>query len=248
MSSFLAPDGSSKNNNSDNDDIFKIVTNAEKMASNLDSDNTWFSRSRSKAKDMFNASADNKLALKLYGNKAAVVMEQKRQAQKGQGVIHPFSTFRWYWDIVMVFLITTHVLLLPVSIAFVETDVSTVWLSFNCISDAIFIVDIVLNFRTGIIDFDRQEEVILDKKVIQRRYLHGWFIIDVLSSLPFDYVYIIASSGSGGRNQPIVQASRILRILKLTKLLSLLKLLRVSRIVRYIKELEEVCQNIISFN
>lgn len=246
---FLVPDASSATNISDNDDIFKIVTDAEKMASGFDSSSTWFSRSKGKAKDMFNASADNKLALKLYGNKAAVVMEQKRQAQKGQGVVHPFSTFRWYWDIVMVTLITAHVLLLPVSIAFVDTEVTISWLSFNCVSDAIFIVDIFLNFRTGIIDFDRQEEVILDKRVIRRRYLHGWFIIDVLSSLPFDYVYIIASSGnSGGDNQPIVQASRILRILKLTKLLSLLKLLRVSRIVRYIKELEEVCQYINFFN
>ena len=190
---------------------------------------------------MFKVSTDNKLALKLYGNKAAVVMEQRRQAQKGDGVIHPFSTFRWYWDIVMVILITTHVLLLPVSIAFVDQELSPSWLALNCVSDAVFIVDIFLNFRTGVIDFSRQEEVILDKKFIRTKYLRGWFIIDVLSSLPFDYVYMIASSGSSGNpGSEILQASRILRILKLTKLLSLLKLLRVSRIVRYIKELEEV--------
>ena len=215
----------------------------EKMAeaSFNDSMMSWLSRGSETAKGLFKVSTDNKLALKLYGNKAAVVMEQRRQAQKGDGVIHPFSTFRWYWDIIMVVLITTHVLLLPVSIAFVDEDLSPSWLALNCVSDAVFIVDIFLNFRTGVIDFNRQEEVILDKKLIRRRYLRGWFVIDVLSSLPFDYVYIVASSSSAGDpDSGILQASRILRILKLTKLLSLLKLLRVSRIVRYIKELEEV--------
>ena len=202
---------------------------------------SWFSSSSARAKNMFKVSTDNKLALKLYGNKAAVVMEQRRQAQKGDGVVHPFSTFRWYWDIIMVIFITTHVLLLPVSIAFVDQDLSPGWLALNCVSDAVFILDILLNFRTGVIDFNRQEEVILDKKVIRQRYLRGWFVIDCLSSLPFDYVYIIASSSSSSSaDSGILQASRILRILKLTKLLSLLKLLRVSRIVRYIKELEEV--------
>jgi hypothetical protein len=222
-----------------------FVIETEKMAdvgfSASNATTNWFSRGSTSAKNMFKVSTDNKLALKLYGNKAAVVMEQRRQAQKGDGVIHPFSTFRWYWDIVMVILITTHVLLLPVSIAFVDQELSPSWLALNCVSDAVFIVDIFLNFRTGVIDFSRQEEVILDKKFIRTKYLRGWFIIDVLSSLPFDYVYMIASSGSSGNpGSEILQASRILRILKLTKLLSLLKLLRVSRIVRYIKELEEV--------
>ena len=220
-----------------------FVIETEKMAGENFSDSTtnWFSRGSQTAKSLFKVSTDNKLALKLYGNKAAVVMEQRRQAQKGDGVIHPFSTFRWYWDIIMVVLITTHVLLLPVSIAFVDQELAPAWLALNCVSDAVFIIDIFLNFRTGVIDFNRQEEVILDKKFIRTKYLRGWFMIDVLSSLPFDYVYIIASSSSSGDpDSGILQASRILRILKLTKLLSLLKLLRVSRIVRYIKELEEV--------
>ena len=218
-------------------------------ASFRDARSNWFSRGSASAKNMFKVSTDNKLALKLYGNKAAVMMEQRRQTQKGNGVIHPFSTFRWYWDIIMVVLITSHVLLLPVTIAFVDQDLSPSWLALNCVSDAVFIMDILLNFRTGIIDFDRQEEVILDKKFIRKRYLRGWFIIDVLSSLPFDYVYIIASSSSDGdADSGILQASRILRILKLTKLLSLLKLLRVSRIVRYIKELEEVHYYICLYN
>ena len=190
-------------------------------------------------KEMFTASPDNKLALKLYGNKAAVMLEQRRQARQSKGVIHPFSTFRWYWDILLICFISMHVLLLPVSIAFLSDDLSLHWLILNALSDTIFILDIFLNFRTGIVDPDNTEEVILDKAVISRRYLRGWFIIDVLSSIPFDYAYLIASS-TGSAQQSLLKASRALRILKLAKLLSLLRLLRVSRLVRYIKRFEEV--------
>ena len=189
-------------------------------------------------KDIFAANPDNKMALKLFGNKAAVLIEQRRQEQKGEGVIHPFSTFRWYWDILLICFISMHVILLPVSISFLSDDLSLHWLILNGISDSIFLVDICLNFKTGIVDPNNQEEVILDKKVIRRKYLRGWFFIDLLSSLPFDYAYFIVSSSSA--QQTLIKASRALRILKLAKLLSLLRLLRVSRLVRYIKRFEEV--------
>ena len=174
------------------------------------------------------------MALKLFGNKAAVLIEQRRQARKGKGVIHPFSTFRWYWDILLIMFISMHVILLPVSIAFLSDDLSLHWLILNGISDCIF-----LNFKTGFIDPNNNDEVILDKKIIRRKYVRSWFVIDLVSSLPFDYAYFIASSSS--TQQTLIKASRALRILKLAKLLSLLRLLRVSRLVRYIKRFEEVC-------
>jgi len=188
--------------------------------------------------EIFRANPDNKLALKLFGNKAAVLLEQRRQSNKGSKVIHPFSTFRWYWDILLVAFISLHVLLLPVNIAFLSDDLSTHWLVINGISDLFFVVDIFLNFRTGLVDPNNKDEIILDPKIIRWTYIKGWFIIDLLSSLPFDYAYFIASSTS--TEQTLLKASRALRILKLAKVLSLLRLLRVSRLLRYIKRFEEV--------
>lgn len=189
-------------------------------------------------KEIFAANPDNKMALKLFGNKAAVLIEQRRQQQSGKGVIHPFSTFRWYWDILLICFISMHVILLPVTISFLSHDLSLHWLILNGISDGIFLIDICLNFNTGFVDPNNQEEVILDKKIIRRKYLRGWFLVDLLSSLPFDYAYFIVSSSSA--EQSLIKASRALRILKLAKLLCLLRLLRVSRLVRYFKRFEEV--------
>ncbi|XP_031563696.1 potassium/sodium hyperpolarization-activated cyclic nucleotide-gated channel 2-like [Actinia tenebrosa] len=221
-----------------NANLLNIASLADKNASSFNMKKTTKARPLHYLKDLFSANPDNKLALKLFGNQAAVLLEQRRQTTKASGVIHPFSTFRWYWDILLVIFISLHVLLLPVNIAFLSDDLSLHWLVINGISDLFFLVDIFLNFRTGLVDPNNKDEVILDPAIIRITYLKGWFIIDLLSSLPFDYAYFIASSTS--TEQTLLKASRALRILKLAKVLSLLRLLRVSRLVRYIKRFEEL--------
>jgi len=69
------------------------------------------------------------------------------------------------------------------------------------------------------------------------RYARTWFLIDLVSSFPFDYVVSSATSSGSGR---LLGASRALRILRMAKLLSLLRLLRISRLVRYVHQYEEV--------
>lgn len=69
------------------------------------------------------------------------------------------------------------------------------------------------------------------------RYARTWFLIDLVSSFPFDYMVSSATSSESGR---LLGASRALRILRMAKLLSLLRLLRISRLVRYVHQYEEV--------
>ena len=50
--------------------------------------------------------------------------------------------------------------------------------------DVIFFIDIVLNFHTTFVG--PGGEVVSDPKVIRMNYLKSWFIIDLLSCLPYD--------------------------------------------------------------
>lgn len=60
-----------------------------------------------------------------------------------------FFLFRFYWDLCMLLLLVANLIILPVAISFFNEELSTRWIAFNCFSDTIFLIDIVVNFRTG---------------------------------------------------------------------------------------------------
>ncbi|XP_063993728.1 potassium/sodium hyperpolarization-activated cyclic nucleotide-gated channel 3 isoform X5 [Diachasmimorpha longicaudata] len=184
---------------------------------------------------------DNKLAMKLFGSKKALMKERIRQKAAGHWVIHPCSSFRFYWDLCMLLLLVANLIILPVAISFFNDDLSTRWIAFNCLSDTIFLVDIVVNFRTGIMQQDNAEQVILDPKLIAKHYLRTWFFLDLISSIPLDYIFLIFNQFQDfSESFQLLHAGRALRILRLAKLLSLVRLLRLSRLVRYVSQWEEV--------
>ncbi|RNA21757.1 potassium sodium hyperpolarization-activated cyclic nucleotide-gated channel 2 isoform X5 [Brachionus plicatilis] len=95
--------------------------------------------------------SDNKLAMKLFGSKKGVLKEKLRQQEVGHWIIHPCSNFRFYWDLVMLILLIANVIILPVAISFFNDNWShTGLLIFNLVSDSLFLLDIVVNFRTEI--------------------------------------------------------------------------------------------------
>ncbi|XP_076322830.1 potassium/sodium hyperpolarization-activated cyclic nucleotide-gated channel 2-like isoform X2 [Tachypleus tridentatus] len=183
--------------------------------------------------------SDNKLAMKLFGSKKALINERLRQKAAGHWVIHPCSKFRFYWDLCMLFFLVANLIVLPVAISFFNDDLSARWIAFNSLSDTIFLLDIVVNFRTGIMNRDNSKQIILDPKLIARYYIRTWFFLDLISSIPLDYIFLIFNKDYSDNFQ-LLHAGRALRILRLAKMLSLLRLLRVSRLVRYVSQWEEV--------
>ncbi|KAF5406298.1 Hyperpolarization-activated cyclic nucleotide-modulated cation channel splice variant ABs-II [Paragonimus heterotremus] len=143
----------------------------------------------------------------------------------------------FYWDLIMLVLLIANLIILPVAISFFNDDLSIHWIVFNTISDVIFITDIAVKFRTGIVTNDYADEIILNPKEITRHYLKSWFVLDFISSIPMDYIYLIFYN-KDHYNQ-ILSAGRTLRILRLAKLLSMLRLLRLTRLVRYVSQWEE---------
>lgn len=77
----------------------------------------------------------------------------------------------------------------------------------------IFLIDLLLNFRTAVID---DGELLTNQQVIHDRYLKGYFIVDLLSSVPWDLFLLFL-----GYTEAAVLASamRLLRILRLPHLL-----------------------------
>ncbi|MFT7798743.1 potassium/sodium hyperpolarization-activated cyclic nucleotide-gated channel 2 [Arapaima gigas] len=178
----------------------------------------------------------NKFSLRMFGSQKAVEREQERVKSAGNWIIHPYSDFRFYWDFTMLMFMVGNLIIIPVGITFFKDETTTPWIIFNVVSDTFFLMDLVLNFRTGIVIEDNTE-IILDPKKIKKKYLKTWFVVDFVSSIPVDYIFLIVEKGI---DSEVYKTARALRIVRFTKILSLLRLLRLSRLIRYIHQWEEI--------
>ncbi|KAM4618588.1 potassium/sodium hyperpolarization-activated cyclic nucleotide-gated channel 3-like [Polymixia lowei] len=178
----------------------------------------------------------NKFSLRMLGSERAVEHERERVKSAGFWIIHPYSDFRFYWDLIMLLLMVGNLIIIPVGITFFKDEHTPPWIVFNVVSDTFFLMDLVLNFRTGIVKEDNTE-IILDPQQIKIKYLKSWFVVDFISSIPVDYIFLIVETRI---DSDFYKTARALRIVRFTKILSLLRLLRLSRLIRYIHQWEEV--------
>ncbi|KAM5200962.1 potassium/sodium hyperpolarization-activated cyclic nucleotide-gated channel 3 isoform 2-T2 [Hipposideros larvatus] len=182
--------------------------------------------------------AVNKFSLRVFGSHKAVEIEQERVKSAGAWIIHPYSDFRFYWDLVMLLLMVGNLIVLPVGITFFKEENSPPWIVFNVLSDTFFLLDLVLNFRTGIV-VEEGAEILLAPQAIRTRYLRTWFLVDLISSIPVDYIFLVVEL-EPRLDAEVYKTARALRIVRFTKILSLLRLLRLSRLIRYIHQWEEI--------
>jgi hypothetical protein len=85
--------------------------------------------------------------------------------------------------------------------------------------DTGFWVDMYINFNLCL----RVEGVLVkDRKVITMAYLKGWFLLDFVSTFPFDTV-IKAITGEAGRSMGLLRTIRLLKIAKVGRVLQLSK-------------------------
>jgi hypothetical protein len=131
-------------------------------------------------------------------------------------MLKPLSAVRMSWDIFILSLCIYIAIALPLSLAWEDTlqqQTNDILSSIDVSMNIIFILDIILNFRTGY--YDEEHTLVMDPKLAGKRYLKTWFVLDVFSSLPFDKANIAFTFNM-----------QIFKILKLTKLLKILKLIR----------------------
>ncbi|XP_077598972.1 potassium/sodium hyperpolarization-activated cyclic nucleotide-gated channel 2 [Stigmatopora nigra] len=180
----------------------------------------------------------NKFSLRVFGSQRGVAAEQARVKSFGVWIIHPYSDFRFYWDLVMLILMMSNLVILPWGITFFEDQNTVPWITFNVLSDTLFLMDLVFNFRTGIQGED--SHIVLDPKRIRVQYLRSWFLVDFVSSIPVDYIFLVVDLESLQDSSDVYRTARALRIVRFTKILSLLRLLRLSRLIRYVHQWEEM--------
>ena len=121
-------------------------------------------------------------------------------------------------DIFIMIILVFVAIILPYRMAFYDSDPSPAWMSIWLIIDVVFLVDIILTFCTTFTDSFTNVEV-FDHKRIALKYLKSWFVIDLISCIPFDIII----EGQSSFNT-IARISRTSRLYKMIRLLRLLKI------------------------
>eukprot|EP01083_Nonionella_stella_P144154 449543_1 len=143
------------------------------------------------------------------------------------GIIDPRSKYKFMFDVLVFIAIVYVAITVPLDIALdVENwSLHSVWFWVSRALDVLFIIDLVLNFYTAI-DLGNGGELITDKVQIRKMYLKGWFVTDLVSSIPLDviirYAYLTHHENVG-----VFAGSRLFRV---SKFFRVFKILRVSRV------------------
>lgn len=135
---------------------------------------------------------------------ADVLPEYKLQSPRiNKFTILHYSPFKAVWDWLILLLVIYTAIFTPYSAAFLLNDREEQKrreCGYSCsplnvvdlIVDIMFIIDILINFRTTYVN--QNEEVVSDPAKIAIHYFKGWFLIDMVAAIPFDL--LIFGSGS----------------------------------------------------
>ncbi|KAF4796870.1 Potassium voltage-gated channel subfamily H member 7 [Turdus rufiventris] len=135
---------------------------------------------------------------------ADVLPEYKLQTPRiNKFTILHYSPFKAVWDWLILLLVIYTAIFTPYSAAFLLNDTEDRKrreCGYSCsplnvvdlIVDIMFIIDILINFRTTYVN--QNEEVVSDPAKIAIHYFKGWFLIDMVAAIPFDL--LIFGSGS----------------------------------------------------
>uniref|UniRef100_A0A8C2L0I6 Potassium voltage-gated channel, subfamily H (eag-related), member 5b n=1 Tax=Cyprinus carpio TaxID=7962 RepID=A0A8C2L0I6_CYPCA len=141
-----------------------------------------------------------------------ILPQYKQEAPKTPPhIILHYCTFKTTWDWVILILTFYTAIMVPYNVSFKTKQNNVTWLVLDSIVDVIFLVDIVLNFHNTFVG--PGGEVISDPKLIRMNYLKTWFVIDLLSCLPYDIINAFENVDEGISS--LFSSLKVVRLLRL---------------------------------
>jgi len=146
-------------------------------------------------------------------------------------LIDPRSLMMRRWDMFIFVALIWTATVTPVEVAFskvsIESTSAIFMLVLNRFVDAVFIIDIVINFFL-MVEIPHPvygQRLLKSHSAICRRYLTGWFIIDLVTVIPFDVIAFFS-------NDDFLEKLKSIRVIRLLRLLKLVRIIRSSRIIQ----------------
>jgi len=131
-------------------------------------------------------------------------------------VLHPYGKIRLKWDIAITAVMIYMIFDIPIQICFnLDVPKQNPWSLVDLGVDVFFMIDILMNFNTGYI---QEEKLVSSRREILKRYLKGWFWMDLTTSIPFDRVLPSANSTKFAKLSKVLKIFRVVRLMKLIRM------------------------------
>nr|XP_053642214.1 potassium voltage-gated channel unc-103-like isoform X11 [Cherax quadricarinatus] len=179
---------------------------------------------------------------------ADVLPEYKLQSPRiHKWTILHYSPFKAVWDWIILLLVIYTAIFTPYVAAFLLNEQEAARKSnqnqydspiviIDLIVDIMFMVDIVINFRTTYVNHN--DEVVSHPGKIALHYLRGWFLIDVVAAIPFDLLLVTDSEPHTTPTTAERDLEQEADDEKTTTLIGLLKTARLLRLVRVARKID----------
>ncbi|XP_015177416.1 PREDICTED: potassium/sodium hyperpolarization-activated cyclic nucleotide-gated channel 1-like [Polistes dominula] len=138
----------------------------------------------------FMISSTNPNAQRYLRSRTSILREKRQHIRKNKEIIHPFSNFRHYWDILLIIDMTIISLIVPYQASF---GISRQTLISKIIKNSLLLLccaDMIINLSTGYLDKNQSIIQMKRKKIIKQYMKHGTFFTDLLGSFPTDVIFV----------------------------------------------------------
>lgn len=138
-------------------------------------------------------------------------------------IVH-YSPFKAVWDWIILLLVIYTAVFTPYVAAFLLRELQDTSRKarfsepleiVDLIVDIMFIVDIIINFRTTYVN--ENDEVVSHPGKIAIHYFKGWFIIDMIAAVPFDLLLVNTNSDETTTLIGLLKTARLLRLVRVAR-------------------------------
>ena len=175
---------------------------------------------------------------KLLEPKKDISYEGDKTKLSGKFLFLPHGPFKIVWDMVILFTIILQGIYVPLLISF-EFSVPVEFAYFDFILTILLLLDILVNFNSG---FLKKGAVVMNRYLVVKHYFKTWFLVDLLSSCPYDWILngSIFEQGSYEHSQhKMTKATKLLRVVRIGRLFRIIRLIKLVKVKFYLYKIED---------
>eukprot|EP00931_Biecheleriopsis_adriatica_P062971 TRINITY_DN38067_c0_g1_i1.p1 TRINITY_DN38067_c0_g1~~TRINITY_DN38067_c0_g1_i1.p1 ORF type:complete len:821 (-),score=108.15 TRINITY_DN38067_c0_g1_i1:53-2515(-) len=140
-------------------------------------------------------------------------------------ILNPESMYRMVWLVVGLCFHVYEAFMIPVYLSFAVEPEGVMWW-FGTLVNVYFILDIPLTFFTGFNNY-RDGLPDCDPIRIAVRYIRSWLLLDLLASVPWEWLALSDSDALAGSTK----SARLFRIFRILRMLRLLRIMKVWKLL-----------------